>query len=277
MAEETGLTLTDPGENEAGNETLNGEATGETGQIREQIEETRAKMGETIEAIQEKLSFSNISEQVTEQVGEQLSNIYRTAKDTAYKATVKKAGQFMRQINEEFKRSDLIKQIGAKPLPLFFIALGAGLLIFEGKKSRRKALKHRPKPRTLKPSNGAGGDRPSMLKAARDSIAGAAGTTYESVGNLAGSAYESVTDLADGTLKKAGELGGQVQERYEYYIEENPLVIGAVALAVGAAVGLAIPSTEYESERLGEMRANLIARVGESVTATLKNTIAEKA
>src|SRR5690349_2004050 len=57
------------------------ENTEETEKIREQIVETRQQMGETIDAIQEKLSFSNISEQVKEQVSEQINNVVDTAKE----------------------------------------------------------------------------------------------------------------------------------------------------------------------------------------------------
>src|SRR5688500_11567908 len=39
------------------------DAPEETEHLKAQIEETRSQMGETIDAIQEKLSFSNISEQ----------------------------------------------------------------------------------------------------------------------------------------------------------------------------------------------------------------------
>ena len=55
------------------------EAPEETEHIKAQIEETRNQMGETIDAIQERLSFANISEQVSETVG----NAIESAKDTA--------------------------------------------------------------------------------------------------------------------------------------------------------------------------------------------------
>ena len=47
-------------------------------------------------------------------------------------------------------------------------------------------------------------------------------------------------------------MGTQAREQYDYYIEENPLAVGAIALAVGAAVGFSIPATRYEGELLGE-------------------------
>ncbi|HQU86091.1 MAG TPA: DUF3618 domain-containing protein [Pyrinomonadaceae bacterium] len=274
------------------------EETDETEQIRGQIEETRAKMGETIDAIQEKLSIANISEQVTEQVTEQVSNLYQTAKETVYDATIKKAGKIMREVNNELKKSDFIKQVGSKPLPLFFIALGAGLLIFGNKKNGRGSYRYGGNGRSFRRKGGREvGHRGSMLKTATDSISGAASSTYETVGNAANTAYESVgnaansaygsvSDFASGTWDKAGEFGGQIQEKYEYYLEENPLAIGAVALAVGAAVGFSIPSTTYENELVGEVRENLMSKVGDSITQTIdkvknvadeaKNTLTEE-
>src|SRR5438067_937830 len=56
---------------------MTGEHPDETEHLRSQIEETRKEMGETIDALQEKLSFSNVSEQVSETV----SNAIETAKD----------------------------------------------------------------------------------------------------------------------------------------------------------------------------------------------------
>src|SRR3954447_16446311 len=60
----------DPGTSERSDMDLAGEddLPVEAEQIKGKIEETRNQMGETIDAIQDKLSFSNISEQVTEHV-----------------------------------------------------------------------------------------------------------------------------------------------------------------------------------------------------------------
>lgn len=274
-----------------------GESTDETEQIREQIEDTRAKMGETIDAIQEKLSISNISEQVTEQVTEQVSNLYQAAKETVYDATIRRAGKFMKEVNRELKKTDFIKQVGDKPLPLFFIALGAGLLLFGNKKNGRGGYRYGGNGRSFRGKGGSSrSNRSSMMKSAADTLSGAASATYETVGSSASSAYESVgqaassvygsvSDMASGTLDKAGELGGQIQEKYEYYLEENPLAIGAVALAVGAAIGFSIPSTRYENELVGEVRENLTSKVGEKLSGTIdkvkniageaKNAVAE--
>ena len=298
MAEKTGLEIAEETERndennlietdapETSDETTD-DATDETGQIREQIEETRNRLGDTIDAIQEKLSFSNISEQVTEQVTEQVSNIYETAKESVYDATIGKAGKFMSKFNRELQRSDIINKIGENPLPLFLITVGAGLLFFNGKRKKNHNNEYRNEYSANRNLDRGSAHKSSFIGGAKETLTGAASSAYETAGNAANTAYESVSGAASGTMKKFNDLGGQARDRYDYYIEENPLAIGAVAFAVGAVVGLAIPSTEYENEIAGEARENLISKIKDSVGETVdkvkniageaKNTVAEEA
>jgi ElaB/YqjD/DUF883 family membrane-anchored ribosome-binding protein len=111
----------------------------------------------------------------------------------------------------------------------------------------------------------------SKASSAVDSVSDAASSAYDSVSNVAGTAYDSVTgavstaytgagDLAQRAYDRAGELGTVAQDKYDEYLEENPLALGAFAVAVGAAVGLAIPSTRYEGRLMGDARENLMQR-----------------
>ena len=56
---------------------------------------------------------------------------------------------------------------------------------------------------------------------------------------------------------------------YDHYIEENPLAVGAVALALGAAVGFAIPLTKKENEYMGEYRDNMLEKAQETAQDAL--------
>jgi len=111
----------------------------------------------------------------------------------------------------------------------------------------------------------------SAAGTAYEGVSNAAGAAYEGVSNAAGAAYEGVSSAAGKTYKgvgsaagyavdKAGDLGGQVKENYDYYIEESPLVVGVVALVIGAAVGYAIPLTQIENEYMGEYRDNIVEK-----------------
>lgn len=236
-------------------------------EIRGQIEETRREMGETIDAIQEKLSISKISEQVKEQVSEQINNVVETAKDAVYGATIGKVGNFMQNVGRDLKKSNIVKAAGENPFPFVLIGLGVGLLLFKSY-NRGSSSKNRNRISDGKPNQS------SMLKTAQNKVGDLAGQTYENVSSMAGTAYEGVTGaagsayrnvagMAGSTYEKVGDLSVRARESYDYYIEENPLAVGAVALAVGAAVGLALPATSYENDLMGDARDQLMSKAEE--------------
>lgn len=50
----------------------------------------------------------------------------------------------------------------------------------------------------------------------------------------------------------------QTRQTFWQTMEQNPLALGAVVLIAGAAIGAAIPSTEYENRLMGEQRDRLM-------------------
>lgn len=279
---ETDLSKAETRSAAVGGETDTPETADEPEEIRAQIEETRGQMSETIDAIQERLSFANISEQVKDQVSEQFSSAYESVKDTVYDATIKKAKDFMKTAGEEISGSAMLKKAQDNPLPLVIIGLGIGLLAYGGlsrkkNKNKKKYASYRYDSeggntrREKSLSRSRGRSNKSMLKDAREKIGGAyegvasaAEDAYESVTNAASDAYEGAGNIASETYKKVGSYGTQARETYDHFIEENPLVVGAAALAVGAAVGMTIPSTRYENELMGEARQNLMQKAQDS-------------
>jgi ElaB/YqjD/DUF883 family membrane-anchored ribosome-binding protein len=251
-------------------------------QIKEQIEQTRTQMSETINAIEEKLSFSNISGQVSEHI----NNAVETAKGAVYDATLGKAENIMKNIGRGINDvsetvgdagTHAVKYARQNPLPLALIGLGIGMLIMQSSRSRSSygngssgyRSHYNQGDSTLRQFADTSG---KALSGAKDSITHAAGSAYEGVGHAAGSAYEGVSNAANsayqGVSKIASTTGHQIQNvahkaqnQYERTLEDNPLAIGAIALAVGAIVGLAIPSTQYENEWMGDTRENLVHTV----------------
>jgi hypothetical protein len=268
------------------------DAPEETEHLKAQIEETRSQMGETIDAIQEKLSFSNISEQVKDQVSEHINDALGTVKETVYDATIGKVGNLMKNINRgfnEFAKSDIAQSAWQNPLALSLIGLGIGMIVVNGYSRRSSHSNGKNYRRGIyADTEGADYNRRSALRSAQEKIGGAASSAYEGVSNAAGSAYEgvsqatssayegvagaastaygSVTNAAGTAYEKVGELGTQAREQYDYYIEENPLAVGAVALAVGAAVGFSLPTTRYEGELLGEYSQQVLEKAQTAAT-----------
>lgn len=56
---------------------------------------------------------------------------------------------------------------------------------------------------------------------------------------------------------KAGEYGRAARQRFDDTLEAEPLVIGAIGLAVGAAIGAALPSTPVERRYFGPARSKV--------------------
>jgi ElaB/YqjD/DUF883 family membrane-anchored ribosome-binding protein len=76
------------------------------------------------------------------------------------------------------------------------------------------------------------------------------------VGQLAESAGDTVGSVAEGVKYQASET----QTQFQRMLMENPLAVGAIALAVGAAVGLAVPETPQEHQLMGSARDKLMDR-----------------
>jgi ElaB/YqjD/DUF883 family membrane-anchored ribosome-binding protein len=76
----------------------------------------------------------------------------------------------------------------------------------------------------------------------------------EAVGDLASQAQNQAGMLADQAQARAQAAQGQLQR----LLTDNPLAVGAVALGVGAAVGLAAPGTRQENQLLGEARDRVL-------------------
>ena len=55
-------------------------------------------------------------------------------------------------------------------------------------------------------------------------------------------------------------MADRTQNQLDRMLQENPLALGLAALAVGAAVGLSIPTTEVENQYLGETRDQLVGK-----------------
>jgi ElaB/YqjD/DUF883 family membrane-anchored ribosome-binding protein len=253
----------------------------ETEHIKAQIEETRAQMGETIDALQERLSFSNLSEQVSDHV----SNAIETATNTLYDATVGKAVGFMKNMGDGISDSGFVRTARENPLPLVLIGLGAGLLAYNAYSGKGRARRRFQNNQRYLGESAYTGDsayrnnEPGMLAGAQeklgnvsDKVSNAANTAYEGMSNAVNTAYNSASDIANRAYSKAGEFGSMASDTYDHYLQENPLVLGAAAFAVGAVVGLAIPSTDYEGELMGDTRDDLLRKAQNTGSALLDKT-----
>jgi ElaB/YqjD/DUF883 family membrane-anchored ribosome-binding protein len=285
------------------------DSNAEPEEIKAQIEHTRSEMSETINAIQEKLSISNITEQVKEEVTGQISGAYESVKTAIFDATAGKMGDFMAKVNKGINRfsedygpaigeagTTVVRAAKTNPLPFALIGTGLTILLLSNRKKSYKVNKVRSyryenegaddfeyNTRSTRGRRNYGssdrGQESSMSTAynragnvagqaiegvsgaansAYQGVTSAASTAYQGVGSAASTAYEGVSTGVSSIGTGAKQAARWTQETYERQLEENPFAIGAVALALGAIVGLMLPTTEIEGQYMGEYRENLI-------------------
>ncbi|HZF75358.1 MAG TPA: DUF3618 domain-containing protein [Acetobacteraceae bacterium] len=89
----------------------------------------------------------------------------------------------------------------------------------------------------------------------------AASAAWESATGAAGSAQARMSDArmraADAAYYQSRALREQGRQGLDYVVRDQPLILGAIGLAVGAAVGALIPNTEAENRLMGETRDRL--------------------
>jgi hypothetical protein len=154
--------------------------------------------------------------------------------------------------------TNLVEQIRNNPVPAVLAGVGIAWLIAAS--NRPPSANPRPEPRS---STGDGMAR--GWSAARDSMRGAA----DSMRDAAASTSATLSDVGERARDAAGRLAGAtreswsslaetsrdgqrtVAEGFSYLRDEQPLILGALAVAAGALLGGLLPRTEAENRWLG--------------------------
>ena len=223
-------------------------------QIRSDIEDTRAEMGQTINEIQERLSPEHIVNQVKESVRDATIGKVQRAMDTM--------GEKISDVTEPAREvmgragNAIADSVWTNPIPLAFIGLGVGMLMM--RRFGRNSLDLNYQLRRER--------RPIVTPNRETESPEKEGTVSRTVQQV----KEAASDLASRTTNNLGTLSSQAREsatqvsnRFGEIMRDNPLAVGAVAIAAGAAVGLVFPSTTLEKEYIGETSGILVDKAGQ--------------
>jgi ElaB/YqjD/DUF883 family membrane-anchored ribosome-binding protein len=126
--------------------------------------------------------------------------------------------------------------VSDNPGPALLIGAGLAWLFIDRERSKSQALPTRLKHKALHAKEATG----SRLSDAREQTSGRLG------------------DARDYTSERVQSAKERSQERYHSMKRENPLALGAIALAGGLAIGLLLPSTRREDDMMGETRDSLM-------------------
>jgi hypothetical protein len=76
-------------------------------------------------------------------------------------------------------------------------------------------------------------------------------------------------------VRRAGVQARRAEQSFETSLRENPLAFGAVAIAIGAAIGLALPHTAKEDELMGPTKEKLLGKA-EGLASSALHKVEEK-
>jgi ElaB/YqjD/DUF883 family membrane-anchored ribosome-binding protein len=166
-------------------------------------------------------------------------------------------------------RQTLVKTVKANPLPAAVVGLGLGWMFLnrsshpENHGSTAAPLPYAP------PANGYGSNGFAPTSAPRTGLGGLAEDGQQTVSRVAdkaqqtaGQVADQVQDTAEHVIDQVQETGGQVVEQVQaqasraqsflqHQLEENPLLVGAVALAIGGVLASTVPVTPREDQLMG--------------------------
>jgi len=251
----------------------------ETDDIQREIERTRVEMSETIGEIHERLRPDHLLQQAKDGMKEaatgKVKNIMNSAGETAYVAAqrARGAGNHLAWY--------------AKEHPIR-IAITLGVIAWW-------MLRGRGTPAYLGASDTPwdqdeyGSTEPglrdkvgAMASTARETVGEYASTAKQTVGEYASSARDTVNEYAASAAstakvasRRVRSAAGTATTATNDWVQENPLVAGALAVAVGAAIGLACPATDYEDRAMGETRDQALARA-RNVANNIKANVGDK-
>jgi hypothetical protein len=111
------------------------------------------------------------------------------------------------------------------------------------------------------------GQAQGALHDATDAASSLAHRAGEGIDHLTHDARDAAVHFANDAqragrraIRGAGRGIQRAEAGFESTLRDNPLAVGAVALAVGAAVGLALPHTEREDELMGAAKDRLLQK-----------------
>ena len=242
-------------------------------QLRAEIEDTRAEMSQTINEIQERLSPEHLMGQVKETVREatvgKVERIMQRAGETI-SDVAEPALEAMGQAGTAIKETgrSVGNSMWKNPIPVALIGLGLGMLAmrrYRGNGRDYETRNRRPHSRKYY-----GGDEMQYGENMGTTTGNRMNTGAGTGSNALNQVKETASDLANRSTTALSNLGNKAKDsastvgkRFGEVLRENPLAVGAVAVAAGTAVGLALPSTRFENEYVGEASERLVDKAQE--------------
>lgn len=266
------------------------------------IEQTRARLGDTIEEIGDRVNPDRVQAEIKARAREQVHEVKENVKDKARNA--------MRDMEHEVSDAGrgLWDTIRENPIPAGMVGVGLAWLMANSSSGQherddRTRRIYREYPGAPRHAGHAGytgaayddmdyaydaeraagygvpvhresedrglSDRASEVAGqARDTAQDTAHEVRERASHLAHRASEGMEDVqhkAGRAARDVGHRARRAERRVEHAVQDNPLAAGAIAAALGFAAGMMIPETQREHEVFGDTRDRMMDKAERTV------------
>lgn len=207
-------------------------------EILSDIDQTRASIDSTLQAIEQKLTPGELIDQGLDYLRHSGGR------------------EFVGNLGDSVKNN---------PMPVALVGIGLAWLMASGRRSAQPQLQ-------------TGTGLAERAGDTMDRAAEAAGSARDRLSDTAQAARERASRTAQSARERAGRMGDAAREQaarisdtarhqidrarngYDTMLREQPLALGAIGLAIGAVIAAAAPRTKKENELLGPARDRLAER-----------------
>jgi ElaB/YqjD/DUF883 family membrane-anchored ribosome-binding protein len=217
-------------------------------EIESDIEQTRRRMSEDIDAIGEKFSPEHLKQRAKDAV--------RGAQEAVVEKVEEVTGEVGRKTKE--MSSGLVSVIRENPVQAMVAGAALFWLFSRRKRQHRLSLDDGSRPRL---------EGHGAFETAKEKMTELKEGASEKVSALKGSAGEKAHELAEGA-KRAGSTA-------QNFFHDSPMVAAAGVAVLGAIIGASLPRTRKENELMGSTRDDLVERAG-TVASQAKQTFKDK-
>lgn len=272
------------------------QASNETAEIKSEIERTRVEMSETLGEIQERLRPDHLIQQAKDTVSEAATGKVRNIMHSAGETATMVADQ------TKYAGRSLADYVRMHPVQMALLAGGVTWWLLRDRdrsdewEGASEGWQDGPgysegysysdeRPLTAKVGEYASSAKETVgeyAASAKDTVGEYASSARETVGEYAASARSSarragmrVRSAAGTATVKAREGWQTASTSVDDWVHEYPLAAGAIAVAVGAAIGLSAPATEFENRTMGERRDQALERA-RAAARDIKDNVTQK-
>jgi len=199
-------------------------------QLRQDLEQTRERVSSDVEALGQKLSPANLKAEAKHAIQQRVHD-----------------GAEQARHGLESAGNRVVNTVRSNPIPFALIGAGVGWLWWNARHS----------------SNG-DGQRSSGARDHRywDRFEQLGDRVRDGVGAFEREARQRARDTGEAVERWEGRIqreAAQVSNGARDTLQENPLLLGAIAAGAGITVGLLVPATESENQLVGRYRDQLLS------------------